>query len=190
MFTKNSGRDVGHPPARHTTGSWGSSQNRIGGPAPGQRNVIARGISIEGANATSSQNVIQGNLNGTDATGRHRIADPQIFINDSARNRVLGNTSVGDLIIRNDRTPPVSTGNVVQGNHFGTDITGNVALVRGAGFAGVSLPSGIRARGLRRSRSHWIGPRRRPSRLTSRPPTGRHPAPRRRAATTSPDRTR
>ncbi len=133
--------------------------NQIGGTAPAERNVISGninyGILIEnGGGATGVGNVIQGNYVGTNAAGASAIpnvAGGGIVINSGqnniiggttpgARNLVSGNTSPGIPGIRILSGFPAASGNVIQGNLVGTDISGIVAL--GNGGWGVDISSG------------------------------------------------
>jgi hypothetical protein len=105
------------------------TDNVIGGTAAGAGNLISgnsTGLSISGNNTT-----IQGNLIGTDVTGTSKLPNATgvgAFANNvlvggvtpGARNVISGNSSSG-VNIR-------GTGNTVQGNYIGTDITGALAL--------------------------------------------------------------
>lgn len=105
------------------------NDNLIGGTAAGAGNLISgnsTGVSIGGNKTT-----VQGNLIGTDVTGTSKIsniAGVSAFANNvlvggltsGARNVISGNSNLG-VNIR-------GTGNIVQGNYIGTDITGTLAL--------------------------------------------------------------
>jgi uncharacterized repeat protein (TIGR01451 family) len=122
-----------------------SSNNRIGGTDPADRNVFsynfAHGISIMGTQAAN--NIINGNLIGTDLTGTLRepnfgsgiqIQDaPGNFIGGlaaGARN-IIGANGYGILI-----TGETATGNIIQENYIGADVTGMAALrSRNAGIS-------------------------------------------------------
>lgn len=125
-----------------------SSNNIIGGLLPEARNVIAGnskyGLYISGG----SDNQVQGNYIGTDATGSVAIANGLYGIalfdgtNNTiggtmpeARNVVSGNGQVGILI-----SGKFATGNKVQGNYIGTDAGGLNPL--GNGKAGVWVQDG------------------------------------------------
>ena len=86
-------------------------------------------------------NVFEGNFIGVDATGT--VAQPSanaaVFFDVTANNQFGGTVAAarnivpgGSLCICNS----ASTGNRVQGNYFGTDVTGNVALGGGINVSG------------------------------------------------------
>jgi hypothetical protein len=112
------------------------SNNLIGGPAAGARNVISGnlgdGVTIFGG----SGNTIQGNYIGTDAAGTHALGNTRgLFI------RASGNTFVGNVISGSrgnglELDLPAGNNNVVQGNKIGTDASGLAALANnGVGIA-------------------------------------------------------
>jgi len=124
----------------------GAGGNVIGGTSPGAGNVISGnaldGITMTGGTAT---NLIQGNLLGLNALGNHALPNLQNGITISggtansiggtvagARNVISGNTDNGiDLVQLTD------TGNVIQGNYLGTDITGAMPVANN--LAGVMI---------------------------------------------------
>jgi hypothetical protein len=121
----------------------GASGNRVGGPGAG--NVLS-GNGIDGINvqgSTTAGNVIESNLIGTDAAGKHALANARsgVYltydthgnrigtdgdgINDPAERNVLsGNT-------RDGVTLDHASNNIVAGNYIGTDIAGTAALPNG-----------------------------------------------------------
>ena len=119
----------------------------VGGTTPGSGNLISgnkgHGIYVDG-----NADVIQGNLIGTDVSGKLVIrnylgiemngaTNGQIGgTTDAARNVISGNLGDG-LDIKNSSTG----GNKVQGNYIGTDILGKAALPNG-GF-GITLNNTI-----------------------------------------------
>ncbi|TXD83661.1 T9SS type A sorting domain-containing protein [Subsaximicrobium wynnwilliamsii] len=126
----------------------------IGGIEPFQGNVISGnpsfGLNIGGSIINSYQsfnNVIQGNLFGTDATGTlNRGNRFNLQIVDSYNNTIGGNTPAARNIISGAKSTidatvgtglaiegPASYGNKVIGNYIGTDITGtqSISNVRG-----------------------------------------------------------
>jgi uncharacterized repeat protein (TIGR01451 family) len=113
-----------------------SPNNRIGGPSKSPApNVISgngrAGIAISGSNAVG--NFVAGNLIGTDASGTAALGnligiDVQLLAVTTiggtvsgVRNIISGNATFG-IGLGN------SSGNLVQGNFIGTDITGTLAL--------------------------------------------------------------
>lgn len=119
----------------------------VGGTAAGAGNIIAgnlaHGVLI--ANAGTSNNVVQGNLIGLDATGASK-GNGQIGVGIfngassnliggstvAARNVISGNGSQG-VVLANANT----RGNVVAGNYIGVNPAGDAA--RGNAWAGVNL---------------------------------------------------
>src|ERR1043166_6608855 len=122
-----------------------SSNNLIGGTTSAARNVISgnnRGVFIR---PPGTNNRVQGNFIGTDATGTVALSDqPGLLIrsNDNliggstveARNVIAnGGTSFGDGIQLDTADGTSPTGNQIQGNFIGTDVTGTIALGFGIG---------------------------------------------------------
>ena len=117
----------------------GSSGNKIGGTEPGKGNVIV-GAS-DGLLIFRNDNVVQGNLIGTDATGRIGLRNGT-GINILGFNNIIGGTDAGARnviaasyeyagiwIYNGDGCPDYCSGfNIVQGNFIGTDVTGTNAL--------------------------------------------------------------
>jgi parallel beta-helix repeat protein len=109
----------------------GASDNTIG---PG--NVIS-GNDSQGIQLSTSDNLIVGNLIGTDKTGAVAIANTQggIEISTPGSGNTIGGTSAGDanIISGNDSVGIVFIGsgttlNVVEGNYIGTNTTGATGL--------------------------------------------------------------
>jgi CSLREA domain-containing protein len=140
----------------------GSNGNTIGGSTAGARNVIS-GNTVVISNNTSSgirisssnNNFVQGNFIGTDATGTAAIGNTfGIEISASTGNliggananpggmcsgacNVISGSSKGVFVIG------VSSGNTIQGNYIGTDLTGTLPIanqvVPGVALVGASL---------------------------------------------------
>ncbi|MGB7327719.1 MAG: Ig-like domain-containing protein [Rubripirellula sp.] len=127
-----------------------SANNLIGGLSDfGQGNVLSgntrHGIAIAGATATD--NVIAGNLIGTNASGTAGVGNGSfgIYIKDADNNTVggapllnegnviSGNTRSGVAIVGSDNT-------LIEGNRIGTDITGFSAIANSS--IGVSISNG------------------------------------------------
>jgi CSLREA domain-containing protein len=117
--------------------------NIVGGTVSGMRNVISgntgAGIRIVGEEATG--NLVQGNYIGVDATGSAVMGNSYyagVIIEFSASNNIVGGTTTGagNVISGNGSSGvfisheagPGSTGNMVQGNYIGTDVTGTADL--------------------------------------------------------------
>ena len=116
---------------------------RIGGTTAAARNLISGGgnaffqMSLGEAGGGMNDSLVAGNLVGTDVTGRKRFADGVLAMflrygtdntiggtSASARNVFVGaEVSLGGPIDTMD-----ATDNHVQGNFFGTDVTGEVVL--------------------------------------------------------------
>ena len=128
-----------------------ASENLIGGPTEGARNVIsgnaANGIFIRGGSA----HVVQGNYIGTTADGLLALgngdsgvsiqvtggATPGGVNNVIDGNVIAANTFTGIYIAPAPGTGHVSSGNLITGNHIGTDTTGT--LQRGNGLDGIVI---------------------------------------------------
>ncbi|NNF39023.1 MAG: CSLREA domain-containing protein, partial [Gemmatimonadetes bacterium] len=130
--------------------------NTVGGFASGTGNLVSgnlrEGVTVNGALATN--NLVQGNWVGTDASGQSAVANGQagIFVIDAsgtlvggpqqgAGNLVSGNGGSGILILGS-----LSDANVVQGNWVGVTLNGDQALPNAA--------DGIYVDGATRT---WIG---------------------------------
>ena len=126
----------------------------IGGTAPGASNLVSGNVGA-GIRVESSNGLIQGNLIGTDATGKIAIPNGSGLgvsgftnvIGDAAGagNLISGNTGTGLFFYASISTigpfptqvPPID--NLVQGNLIGTDVTGTAALSNGGD--GISIPA-------------------------------------------------
>lgn len=136
--------------------SLGARDTTIGGTVNGSGNVVSGnggGIEIFGPSTSPladapTGTVVEGNLIGTDATGLKAIANHVgIFIGSpantvggttaEARNVISGND--GDGIILPETT---ATGNAIQGNLIGLDVTGTTSLPNG-GDGGVILDGAV-----------------------------------------------
>jgi streptogramin lyase len=137
-----------------------ASSNTIGGTTPAARNLLSgggRGIAILGFSATSTSqgNLIEGNYIGTDAAGSAATTNLKslqgIWLEGYVRGTTIGGTSAGtgniisgwnqDVLIRSD-WPGDCTGNAVQGNYIGTNVSGSAAL-SGPSNSGNGGPTGI-----------------------------------------------
>jgi titin len=128
----------------------GGADNVIGGTTAEARNVIScstdTGLKISGAygGADCHSNQVQGNYIGTDVTGTRALGNHEGVVIANGVNNLIGGTDpgAGNLISGNTfRGIDVSaTGNVIQGNFIGTDVSGTVAL--GNTYYGVSISNG------------------------------------------------
>ena len=126
----------------------GSNNNTIGGTTTTFRNIISGntgpGVSIGGS--TSTGNILQGNLIGTDVSGGVAIPNSSGVVISAAanntvggaivasRNIISGNTNVGVLV-----TGSGASGNSIQGNYIGLTQSGSAAL---RNTVGVQLAAG------------------------------------------------
>jgi hypothetical protein len=130
---------------------WGidmesSDNNTIGGPTPGEGNVISgnrnMGFRIDG----SDNNVVQGNFIGTDATGSSALGNGNqgIWISNSNRNTIGGMAAGEGNVISSNADVAVRIGfgsnNQIYGNIIGLDVSKTVALGNSGG--GVHVFSG------------------------------------------------
>ncbi len=130
-------------------GTWGygipgvlivqSSDNRIGGPAPEQRNVISgnqeEGLEITGVESIYNQ--VQGNYIGVDAYGTSALPNGYtdgkgIRVSDSASDNIIGGPMPGaaNVVSGNAGTGIIVSGhrNEISHNLIGTDYTGTLAI--------------------------------------------------------------
>ena len=126
-----------------------SSNNIIGGPAAGARNVISGnrvGIQIGGfTTATVTGNVIQGNYLGLNASGNTAVPNTQTGISFStAANNIIGGTGNGEGNVigfsgDNGVTVFSSTGNNIRGNSIFSNGKLGIDLGGNQGFDGITL---------------------------------------------------
>jgi Calx-beta domain-containing protein len=112
--------------------------NIIGGTTAGTRNIISGttgyGIAVFGNNATG--NLIEGNYIGLNATGSSGLGNSQSGIALSSSNSTVGGTApearnvisgnaVSGVVIQNSTS---TSGNVIQGNYIGCDVTASYII--------------------------------------------------------------
>lgn len=131
---------------------WGidmesSDNNTIGGPEPGEGNVISGNFNMGIRIAGSDNNVVQGNFIGTDATGSSALGNGNqgIWISNSNGNIVGGMASGEGNVISSNADVGVRIGfgsnNQIYGNIIGMDISTTVVLGNSGG--GVHVFSGV-----------------------------------------------
>ena len=115
-----------------------SSGNTIGGNTSGTSNLISGnvldGIFLDGAGARS--NIVQGNLVGTSAGGTGRLGNGRagVGISGAPGNTIGGTTAgAGNVLSANGDAGIYliaggATGNLIQGNTIGADLTGTLPL--------------------------------------------------------------
>jgi titin len=127
---------LGNAHAGVFVGSYGASYDMIGGSFPDVRNLIS-GNAVAGIIivAGSSSNTVAGNYIGTDSSGTMAVGNGVgVIVEDSPNNAIGGPDSVLRNLISGNLDEGVSiqgqgaTGNVVQGNYIGTDVSGMAML--------------------------------------------------------------
>jgi len=115
--------------------------NIIGGPNPGDRNVIS-GNTTFGVIIAGGSNSVLGNFIGTNAAGTAAVANSGagVVIQDAANNIVGGSTAAARNIISGNGTGAVIAGtaaitNQLLGNYIGTDVSGTNAVANSVGVA-------------------------------------------------------
>ncbi len=124
----------------------GGTGNTIGGTDPGAGNLIS-GFLGSGVRLTGQNDLLEGNLIGTDVTGSKPLANViGVSVDTSAFNNTIGGSEpgAGNLISGNSQTGLVLAGfggDTVQGNLIGTDRTGTLPL--GNSHTGAPESAGI-----------------------------------------------
>jgi parallel beta-helix repeat protein len=131
--------DNGHVQGIFVTNSTG---NLIGGTSAGEGNIISAG-GLAGAgyaislNGGADGNVVQGNYIGTDVTGTASLPNSNGILVSGNNNLIGGTTAAARNIISGnlgDGLDMTGSGNMVQGNYIGTDVTGTQALGNNQGI--------------------------------------------------------
>jgi titin len=157
--TTSDGLNIPPPPASKSLYGIlidGAPGNFIGGTASGAGNLVSAnlvGIQVQGSGATGTQ--LQGNHVGTNAPGdgdRGNLSSGIVIANGSSNN-TIGGTVAGarNVVSGNDLqgieiNSGTATGNLVQGNYIGTDVTGAEELPNGQ-VGGGGTGRGIRVNG-------------------------------------------
>ncbi len=129
----------------------GADGNIIGGTSAGDGNVLSGnatyGVYISGP--STSGNVVEGNLIGTDRTGTNALPNGGwgIGVWNDANSNIIGGMTPGARNIISGSTGAgygiaigTADSNVVEGNYIGTDISGKLPVPNS--FAGVAVESG------------------------------------------------
>jgi len=125
-----------------------SPANTIGGTVTGAGNVISGfGVGIYIAEVSSYDNLIQGNLIGTDGTGNvvSNAIGTGVYINGAAQNTVGGATAGAGNVILGYADYGVyiygspATGNVVQGNRIGLSVRTQQLAAATTQLAGIAI---------------------------------------------------
>jgi len=145
------GTDVNGTAALGNSGSGvninAAPSNTVGGATAGAGNVISGndnyGVVI--ANTGAIGNLVQGNLIGTDVTGTADLGNSWegVHISIAPGNTIGGTATAAGNVISGNNMAGVriggtgATGNLVQGNYIGTDVTGSADL--GNSYHGVEI---------------------------------------------------
>jgi Bacterial Ig-like domain (group 3) len=117
----------------------------IGGTVIGAGNIVS-GSNGDGIPLNGSNCVIQGNFVGTDVTGTKALGNNQGVTLGGSNNLLGGTTAAARNVISGNREVGVGiggtvTGNSVQGNYIGVDVSGTKALGNGNGGISISAAS-------------------------------------------------
>ncbi len=127
------------------------SGNTIGGAVAGAGNILTNtGIWLEHG---AQDNLVEGNISGLDITGTVKLTTGGAGIEVDGPDNTIGGTTAGAANVLGgsssdalDLIGTSSTGNLVEGNLIGTDITGTVSIRNGApGFRSPEAPLSIRS---------------------------------------------
>ncbi len=118
-------------PGNQGTGVGDDGSNTIGGTAPGAGNLISGNNSDLNV---SSNSVVQGNYIGTDVTGTKVLSNYRSDLSIGGNGNLIGGTTAAARNVLANGPNILGTGNVLQGNYIGTDVTGKVSLLAGLEF--------------------------------------------------------
>jgi hypothetical protein len=113
--------------------------NVIGGMTPEARNLVSGNMDVGIAVMSNGANTIQGNYLGTDATGTHALGNRgnNVLVNPGSSNLIGGtDAGAGNLISGSSGhgIDLLSSGNIIQGNRIGTDVSGASELGNAIGI--------------------------------------------------------
>ena len=120
-----------------------SNNTRIGGTTAAARNIISGNVGGGIAMFSSTGIVVQGNFIGTNATGTAVLGNSSsgIRVSSNSNNTTIGGTAAGALNLISGtigtgiQIDSSNSGNLVQGNLIGTDITGTLDFGNQTGIA-------------------------------------------------------
>jgi hypothetical protein len=112
----------------------------IGGPTAAERNVISgntqgSGVTVGYTSGTTAVATIQGNFIGTDVTGTLPIGNKYGLSISNSGSTVLGNVISGSLL--QAIISEGGSGEIIQGNFIGTDLTGTLNLGNAQGVVAI-----------------------------------------------------
>ncbi|MBN1267545.1 MAG: CSLREA domain-containing protein [Anaerolineales bacterium] len=115
----------------------------IGGPNPGQRNIISGNL-YDGISLRSPGTIVQGNYIGTDETGTSSMGNHSGIYLTGSEKTTIGGTSPGEgnLISGNQwgvHTHSDLTGSRIIGNIIGADVSGTYAIPNSTGIWGSGI---------------------------------------------------
>jgi hypothetical protein len=132
-----------------------ANSNFVGGTAPGAGNVISGNIH-EGIHSNSSSNqTIQGNYIGTNASGTAAISNGFLGVNlftggaPSANNLIGGSVPGAGNLISGNVASGIGIGgngsdhNIIQGNRIGTDASGTTSIGNSGGGIGIGTAGNL-----------------------------------------------